>query len=250
MGFKLKSLVAAVAVAAFAGHAAAAINNVNAAAGSDVLFFAINSDGASFIYDLGVQADNFGASVNHNYTIGSAYASFVGGSSDTGSITWGVAAAKAGSTFVKYALSTVQAGADTSGLLNSSVGSATNASNGPVYSVISTASSAQLAVAGTTGIYTTATAANWAAYSGSDFGANYTFATDNAVGTTDVAFIKATLGGAGAAGTAAVQTTLAGTFAFDGAALSYVAAVPEPETYGMLVAGLLMLGAVARRRAA
>lgn len=45
-------------------------------------------------------------------------------------------------------------------------------------------------------------------------------------------------------------TEYKGTWSYDGATLNYVAAVPEPETYAMLLAGLGMLGAVARRRRA
>jgi hypothetical protein len=79
----------------------------------------------------------------------------------------------------------------------------------------------------------------------------------NAVGTTNVAFdTLTTKAGRGAVpAVTAFAPTNGNGFAFatgaNGLALTYnVASVPEPETYSMLAAGLLMLGAVARRRRA
>ena len=49
-------------------------------------------------------------------------------------------------------------------------------------------------------------------------------------------------------GTTPLTANLDATGNFSFTSAPQVAAVPEPETYGMLAAGLLMLGAVARRR--
>ena len=251
MNFKLKTLVAAVALAAIAGQASATNigNDVTAAGGSDLFFFATNSDGASFIQDLGLQSLD---ASSFNKAVGSAYSSFVSGSSDASSIAWGVAAATfSGTVGQKYVDFTVSAGADTSALANGNIGSVASGTSGTLHNIIAAGTSAQAAVSSTTGIYSTAAGANWAVYAngpGSDFLGNFPFTIDNSVGTTGVLFEKAATAGTGAASVLASQTTL-GQFGFNGTTLTYtVAAVPEPETYGMLAAGLLMLGAVARRR--
>lgn len=57
-------------------------------------------------------------------------------------------------------------------------------------------------------------------------------------------FTKSIYAAANAAGPATFSLSSAGVLTYD----VPIAAVPEPETYGMLAAGLLMLGAVARRR--
>jgi hypothetical protein len=151
-------------------------------------------------------------------------------------------------------LTTVSIGGDTTGLTNSDVGSIAGAT-GAINNVILSATPAQVTVANTAGIYSTCAGANWVVFNGAnDFGGvttnNASFTAGNAVGATGIEFLSASFVGVVPSALAG-QTVLPGTLSFSGSSLDYtVAAVPEPETYGMLAAGLLMLGAIARRRKA
>jgi hypothetical protein len=88
---------------------------------------------------------------------------------------------------------------------------------------------------------------NWAIGLQHNLAGKITFNADNVIGQNADMFKLST---ASLGTSPAVVSTLLATptqWSFDGNTLQ-IAAVPEPETYGMLVAGLMMLGAVARRR--
>ncbi|AXS81484.1 PEP-CTERM sorting domain-containing protein [Dechloromonas sp. HYN0024] len=98
--------------------------------------------------------------------------------------------------------------------------------------------------AGTSAYTNAANAGNFTNGMKNSWGGNAAgWTTDNVVGTA-ADFYTVT-----AATSAAGGTLVASGITFDGTTVA-VAAVPEPETYSMLAAGLLMLGAVARRRKA
>lgn len=107
----------------------------------------------------------------------------------------------------------------------------------------------------TDGVVDGSTATSGAAYVGQTFGATGNWA-NKTNGWLAFASEGATqnfysLVGTPAVGapTLATVTQYAGTFTYDDGVLTYaVAAVPEPETYAMLLAGLGMIGAIARRR--
>lgn len=257
MKLQKKLLVAAVALAMSAG-ANAAINASTTGAtsagytgGSDLVFFAW-STGKSFVQDLGVAADSFlqtngsasaYANASHNYSFNtSAYNSFVTGSG-TNTIRWGVLAVRSDSASNGlgdvWEFSTLRTGTTAASLS----GQKSSVMNGLPNSFDNFA-----AAATTGGYYASAgTADNWATALKANAGAKLNFNIDNTVGTTGIAFLMQDSLGATTA--TPQQTYFAGTWGFTGTSLDYtVAAIPEPETYGMLAAGLLMLGAVARRR--
>jgi hypothetical protein len=87
---------------------------------------------------------------------------------------------------------------------------------------------------------------------GSDFGTSAVFfSTTNIIGSGTTAHMFDVLRGAGSnlAGVpTVVDVDATKAWKLDGANLSYVTAVPEPESYAMLLAGLGLMGFIARRR--
>jgi hypothetical protein len=236
MNFKLKALVAAVALAAVAGQASAAVALPTASTPSDAIFFAIDqAAGNSFTFDLGAASGL--ATLNQNITGGafSAYLAAEGGS--LANTTWGIVYNQGNSSATSLWGTTVTSG--------SAIGSETplKMSGGRV-AFNNFLGGTAMTVAGTSAFTNAANASNFTNGMKNSFGGNAAgWTIDNAVGTA-ADFYTVTAATSAAGGTLVVSG-----ITFNGTTVA-VAAVPEPETYSMLAAGLLMLGAVARRRKA
>lgn len=232
MKFTLKSLVAAVALAACAGQASAALTLPTASTASDVIFFAIDqASGNAFTFDLG--ATSVLSSLNQNIT-GSAWTSFLAAEGNSlANVTWGIAY-DLGST----ASNTIWGTTVTNG---STIGSETSTKMGAGRSAFNNFLLGTALTGVGTSAYTNASnAANYTVGLKNNWGGNAAgWTTDNAVNTVaDFYTVTAATSGAGG-------TLVASGINFNG---TTVAAVPEPETYSMLFAGLMMISAIARRR--
>lgn len=231
MAFKFKALVAAAALAAIAGQASAALTLPTASTPSDLLFYAYNlSSGNSFVFDLG---SGSGVSTLNQDITGSAWTSYMtaeGG--DLSSTTWGLAYAVGSNAATSLWGTTVTAGA----AIDSE--SSTKMSSGRTV-MINYLKNTALTGAGQSDFETGSASSNFQYGFSNSWGGNAVFTTDNAVGTA-ASFYTVT-----AATSAAGGTLIASGIKFDG---TTVAAVPEPESYAMMAAGLLMIGAIARRR--
>lgn len=249
MKLQLKTLVAAIALIAVAGHAAAAAAPITlpaTATGSDLLFYAFDdATKSSYVQDLGQTFSSFlpaagnNNAINVNISSSAAWASYLTSvNNNTSNTYWGV-------------ISGLKANA-----LNSGNGIETTLRVGNSIAG-QTAANAKGAVAtpmngvmlGINGATTTPAAGYFSVSGGSDNIANnwghngagkLVFNTDNAIGAIST-FQYLNLG------TSVVNTTFAQSVSFDGTSL-VIAAVPEPSTYAMLLAGLMLVGGIASRR--
>lgn len=259
MKLKLKAVVAAVALAA-AGHALADIqpgNLTSGATGGEVVFYAFDDvTKTSYVKDLGVSFASFLSSPTYSFAgsnnIGSdaswtSFVTSVGG--NTSNTYWGVFA-----NLKTSALSANGVQIITTARNNAPAGTSTGNVRGIDGSYNSTYLGALQGsgsnYAANLSYFSSATdSSNWANAMQHNLAGKVNFSADNLIGQ-NADFFK--LSAAASATTLATQSTVFSgptQWSFDGSTL-YVAAVPEPETYGMLAAGLLMLGAVARRRKA
>jgi hypothetical protein len=261
MKFQLKTLVAAVALIGATGSAFAAVPNVDAATGSALLFYVFDDvTKSSYVQDLGKTYASFlPASAIADQTFGisshtaswNAYLTSVSG--NLGNSTWGVFAGNsvAANNGGKGFLTTMRDGDSSAAQTSSSAQS----SVAGFFKTWIAAMNVQNTNAGTSlsdGYFTdiqgtnSQNIVNGVAHDG---GAKLKFKTDNFVGT-DSVFHHLALG------TKVTDNSYANVngvskFSFDGNNLKYtvaVAAIPEPSSYAMMLAGLMLVAGVARRR--
>jgi MYXO-CTERM domain-containing protein len=248
---KLKHIALAVLAATSFGAANAAINYANGAA--QLYFAAQNAAGTySYVYNTGSTlaslkdgSISFTASLSAD-TVWQQFLTDIGGVSNA---QWTVGAYNGGTGANRNFYSTVSA---TSAFVT--------APNMPTYSTLGTFSAPLTALLGNEGLpgsyaagdsqeYTSAFAVQSYAVAGID-------SLFNAVGTSGVKFLGLTGTSTTATSKLVGITTIVPTAAFTstgtltiGSAV-VVPSVPEPESYGLALVGLLLAGAVARRRAA
>jgi len=274
MSFKIKSLVAAVALVA-AGQSFAAIDLANTnvintpvtTGGTEVIFYAWDAAAqASFTFDTGIKFEDFrigsaAANTNQSFSFASlalassaysAYTSAIGG--DFSNTTWGVVALRAGSASGPLGSTTLATTVrDNQNLLDAyqESGAIKNISTTFLNPTLVAANKAgHAAGANLTGDFAVEGSNAYVGTSVQDqVGGNLAVEATNFVGNNEYKFflVEATTNNTAAP----VVSEYAGTWSFNGNTLNYaVAAVPEPETYAMLLAGLGLIGAVARRRRA
>lgn len=226
---QFKAVVAAAALA-LAGAAHANIDNSLASAGSELVFGFVTGD-SSYLKDLSVSFDNFDVNTNHTFALdnfGFSTAQLAAGKFEV------IAVNQNSYSF----LSTVADPAnladvpdytkvlDLAGGFDGSVGFF----NGPEgVPVTSSTPASTLHINKVLGFRWANNSPFNAGIAGNGIGEVY-------LGTTNL-------------DDGVTTTALVGTFQITGNNLVYTAAVPEPETYALFGAGLLALGAIARRRA-
>lgn len=225
MKFKLKALLASVAFAA-AGHAAAAIP------AGDAVFYAWDAaDSASIVIDLGAASTlNAANSSTQTFNIAadSNWATFAGLANFSTSTLWGIVDAPDASHFTSTVIGTAAAPV--------TAGFATI--NGNFGSLLSNTSSS----------FSTSGISYWGNSLQDQLSVVVSFHTGSALNATGVKLDTFSFTGSGRNAVMTVSPFVQ-TAAFDGSNLTLsVAAVPEPGTYAMMVAGLLMIGAISRRR--
>ena len=257
MTFKLKPLLAALAFVAASGQALAV--NPAAATGSDLMFVVVDKAvGTSFMLDLGVHADLNTATdpVSFSQAIsGTAWNSFVAADANwQQNAKWALASGFSAGT--KYLNTTIAASgpvtvSDTN--VSNSVAqfallfatSANSWTTNPATTTTTTPSNTRSAFSAATGTTTAGkgNAVNSLVNTAGvfNFGNNLSFSAGSSVGAVDVTFGQFLQTGVNAA-----QTNL-GIASFDGSTVIFTP-VPEPESWAMMMAGFMMLGAVARRR--
>ena len=273
MNFKLNTLVAAALLVA-AGSANAAIDNGNTTNGTGSLFLVVTDTtaGYSFVGDLGVGMDSFlGASnVSNSWALGSfgAWSGFttaIGG--DLTNATYAVYSfdnvgdAALGGVDAKRLLTTVAVGDDVSSYTTSNsklvnaVGTANNTTwlvNGVQVDSNNVYNDHDTVADGSS--YTNKAAAYSDAKIFGNLGNNVPFVTTVAAADSADFWLLGTSPLTNGKYSTLGQVNLyqqAGTFSLTGSALSYtVAAVPEADTYALMLAGLGLVGFMARRRCA
>jgi hypothetical protein len=254
MKFSLKSVAAALVLAASAASASAAIEN--GANGNGELFFSAWDGQSSYNYDLNVSIDAFETNKNASGLLNLSY-----GSDFTSSFSsWLSTANTAGLQWSILATDTVGARR-----ILSTVATTLPATNSSATTLRTTATAVQTYVTAVNGVLvgnsavTTNTAASsYAGKVGSKVYNQFNFETAGTLAASSfdsgLTFQKTTVASAG--GAAGVNAA----YMDDGAAvrawigsdktlhIGAVAAVPEPSEYALMLAGLGMIAAIARRR--
>lgn len=253
MKFSLKTLAAAVALAAAAGSASAAINN--GATGNGELFFSAWDGASSYNYDMNLAIDAFETSFNAagklNLVWGadftSSYASWLS-TANKASLQWSVLATDTDGTrriLTTVGAATLPATNNTADVLR------TGASNIQTY-----INNVNPILSGNSGVTNSVTADSYTGkLIGDKINNKFNFDTSasfaNSSYDNGVVFQK-TLANSGGltkgTNNAYVDEGVAVRAWVDAGNTLHIAAVPEPSEYAMLLAGLGLMGVVARRR--
>jgi len=270
MNFTLKALVAAVALVA-AGSANAAYHSAATGNSDLVLYVADTSTKASFAIDLTLQNAAFtdigvqsvtGASVFSVLGTNTAWTNFLKASS-TATTVWAVVGADSkdttGDTTVAGDINAVVTANTAADLVGAGSGNINNTSLLKVTQSADTKYATKLGAGSYTDVSSTGavTATNgYFSNVGQNLQTTAMFDTSNSLANSSTGFYLLTGNGTATS----ISVNQIGTFALtfngaSGASLSYtalpvVASVPESDTYAMLLAGLGVMGFVARRRLA
>jgi len=267
MKLTMKLLAAAVVLAA-AGSASAQIASQASSTGSDLFFYAFDSQtGTSFVEDLGISYANFGtasaaanAGFSDSISSSAAWTTYVnqteadsvtlgltgptGYANGTQNTVWGIVGGitPGGTNATTYGLSTTMTSG--SSPIAQSQGGTRGALNGPLAQFLGSLSG--VTPSATSGYFDASALSDNAVVSiGNTMNNNLKVATTNAIGTSSTFnYFNGSVTGSH------LPTVYANTFNFDGTNLTYgtVAAVPEPSSIMMLLAGLLMVGGLVTRR--
>lgn len=274
MSLRIKLMAAAVAMAASAG--ASADMSTIASGNSSLAFIALDSVGSpiSVMMDLRYTLDQFlpslattnAGSIQWNFNTNSL---LVNGVAQSGNFSWSDnlasfnANAQVGETkWAVIAGDSLSTASSTSPIryLSTSTAALSTVDNQTLANLANFTGQNLLYTANnlvqTDGVVDGSTATSGQAYVGQTFGTAGTWGNRTTGSWSAYANIGASqnfysLFGTPAVGapTLATVSQYAGTFSYDAGVLTYaVAAVPEPESFAMLLAGLGMIGAIARRR--
>lgn len=251
MNFKTKAMVAAMAFAA-AGAANAAIDAGfgvdDALTGNGSLLLSLwnANEGVSALFDLGVTTDTFSAFSSNAWDLTSgdyadawtAYSPYL-----SGSVFMVIAADVTGTSYeTQHYMTTVANAGNLGTVTNGKISAFPSVAE---FIVGSNAQGNHQSVENGANI-----SGDALSYQGSKFDTNWAANGAIAVGALDTTLSFYDLVGvaAGGRGSAAIAVTATEIGAFNMSSNGILTAVPEPETYAMLLAGLGLVGAVARRR--